>query len=151
MSVHWGSGWLARMVARLLRFPAPGRAVAVELRVDERDGRTEWRRRMGETLLFTQQWVKKGLVFEQLGPVTCGFRVEADTRSLWYTQEYAGLCWGPLTLPLPRWLWPRVIARVTQVGGRAHTHVTILAPWLGLVLSYEGLVTSVNVESETAP
>ncbi len=150
MSVHWGSGWLARCVARVLRFPAPGDAVAVQLSIDARDGVLHWTRRMGTALLVTEQWIMNGLVFEKLGPVLCGFRVEADAQSLWYTQEYAGLRFGPYSLRLPRWLWPRVTARVTQAGSQAHSQVDILAPWIGLVLRYEGLVMHVHAV-EDAP
>ena len=106
---------------------------------------------MGRALLITEQWSERGLVFEGLGPVLCGFRLQADTQSLWYTQEYAGLCWGRLRLRLPCWFWPRVTARVSLVGDHAHSEVTIMAPWLGRVLRYEGLVKHVSALREGEP
>jgi hypothetical protein len=151
MTVRWGSGILARFLGRLFGFPRPGEAVPVHLTIEPIAMGARWTRRMGEAHLVTEQTVESGLVFEAFGPFVCGFRVNADSQSLWYTQQYAGLRFGRRRLRLPRWLWPRVHARVRQVGTSASSEVEILAPWIGPVLRYEGMVTRVHPEPAESP
>jgi hypothetical protein len=146
--VRRGEGLLARFVAGVSRFPPPGRDVRARLTVTEKPDGTRWARRFGERdLVTTQRVLPGGLTAERLGCFECVFRLRLDERGVAYDQVAAALTLGPLRVPLPLLLAPRVESRVEAAsGGRAcRVSVAIAVPIAGFLLSYEGIVSREEV------
>jgi len=134
--VRRGTGRMARLVASLLRFPPEGDLVSLSLKIMSRGRREMWRRLFGRTPMVTEQYERDGSVLvECMGPLALHFRLDIDGGALVFRLIEVRL----FGLPLPRALRPRVSGREwgtdrTQVAIRAE------APWLGLLLSYEGVL-----------
>jgi len=141
LQVRHGSGWLARLLVWLLRMPLAGDAVRTRLVVTPQGKRERWQRSFGARFLVTTQWEESGnLLAERMGPLEIYFRLHATNRALVYRQTGAALRLGPWRLDLPSWLAPRVVAQ-EEPGGhpeRIHVAVEIVAPLLGLLISYDG-------------
>ncbi len=87
------------------------------------------------------------LLGEQVGIVELHFQLEAADGALVYRQVSAKLRLGPLALPLPGFLRPRVEAREEPDGPRrTRVSVSVTAPMIGLLISYEGYL-----EGESQP
>lgn len=142
----------ARGLARLAGLPSGGEAVRVCLSVTQtEDGAAEHWHRTFEGRVF-DTWQREGegrLLAERAGPVELLFRLSVEGGTLVYTQAGAALRVGPLRVPLPRALAPRVEAREcgAEDGEDVHVHVSSTAPFVGLMLSYEGRLR-VKVEKE---
>jgi len=139
--VRRGGGLLARLLGALLRMPAACERVAIELRVERGGGVERWVRRFGEQPLHTEQWGEGGMLVEGMGPFQCRFRLRVEGGSLLFEQGGAtvGFRWG--SVPLPRFLWPRVEGRADGDGEQVAVDVRIFAPVVGLLVAYDGRVT----------
>ena len=139
--VDRGPGLLARCVAALFGLPPAGRAVVVELEVSERDGVQSWARRIGGVaLLSTQYRGGPARLFERLGTVECDIDVTAADGALTFATRGARLVFGPVRIPLPRPLAPRIHARAVAAGDDVSVAVEIGSPMTGRLLRYAGLV-----------
>lgn len=148
-----GGNFLARTLARLAGLPAGGEAVRVCLSVTHaEDGTAErWHRTFEGRVFDTLQREGAGrMLAERAGPFELMFRLSVEGGALVYTQAGAALRVGPLRVPLPRSLAPRVDAREGDAGdGEAVlVRVSSRAPFVGLMLSYEGRLR-VNVGGES--
>lgn len=138
-----GGNFFARTLARLFGLPAGGDAVRVCLSVTHAEGGAaeRWHRTFENRVFDTLQREGEGrLLAERAGPFELLFRLSVEGGALVYTQAGAALRLGPLRVPLPLALAPRVEARerVTDDGEDVLVHVTSSAPFVGLMLSYEG-------------
>jgi hypothetical protein len=167
--VRRGRGPSARLLARLMRLPESGEAVPLLLRVTPHAGGERWRRSFAGRDFVTEQRAHAGrpaagrsgappaeradplpaeragpLLAERAGPVEMLFRLKAEGGALVYTQEGLALRAGRLRVPLPRLLAPRVEAseRAGRGGRGVRVFVRVTAPLVGLVIRYEGLVTT---------
>jgi hypothetical protein len=148
-----GGNLFARGLARLAGLPSGGEAVRVCLSVTHaEDGAAErWHRTFEGRVFDTLQREGAGrLLAERAGPFELLFRLSVEGGALVYTQAGAALRVGPLRVPLPRPLAPRVEAResVADDGEGVMVRVSSRAPFVGLMLSYEGRLR-VNVEGES--
>ncbi|HWW77150.1 MAG TPA: DUF4166 domain-containing protein [Pyrinomonadaceae bacterium] len=160
-AVRRGRGPFARLLARLMNLPESGEAVPLLLRVTPHAGGERWRRSFAGRDFVTEQRAHAGrrtagragplpaeragpLLAERAGPVEMLFRLKAEGGVLVYAQEGVALCAGSLRVPLPRRLAPRVEAseRAGRGGRGVHVSVRVAAPLVGLVIRYEGLVTT---------
>ena len=100
----------------------------------------------GRPLVSFQRNQPEGVLAEHIGPLEIRFRLEVSAGALTYRPGGAALRLGPLRLPLPSWLAPRVSAREKAVGdpNRTHVWVEVSVPLLGLLVAYEGTVTRVE-------
>jgi hypothetical protein len=123
----------------LLRLPAAGESVPVDLQVRTVDRVQTWVRRYGTHRIETRQWIRGGLLVEAAGPYRMGFRLAADSRGLRFTFVRAWLC----GLPLPGFLALKVEAEASCAADAEswHIDVRISGPMLGLLARYEGEVT----------
>jgi hypothetical protein len=135
-----GQGRLAKALASILRLPPAGDATPIQLEIRS-DGRGEqWLRTFGTRRLTTLQYeAPNGLLAERFGFLELRFRLIVFDNSLSYSQERVFLCVGRRRIPLPRWISPRVSATEAAVDAR-RTHVTVKvsAPYIGLIIAYEG-------------
>jgi hypothetical protein len=139
--VRRGAGLLVRVMAALMRLPPAQDRVAISLAV-ERGGRAErWVRMFGEQPLHTVQWGSDGLLVEGMSLFQCWFRLRAEAGALIFEQVGARVGLRGFSLPLPRFLAPRVVGRADGEGGGVRVDVSIHAPVLGMLVAYDGLVT----------
>jgi len=139
--IREGNGPAARVVRSALRLPTSDDAHDVRL-VIVSDARTErWTRTFGRRSLVTiQRALADGSLAEGFGPLELRFRLHVAGGALSYVQAGAALTVGRWSLPLPRWVAPRVEAREERDDGGdlVHVRVGISAPMIGLLMSYEG-------------
>lgn len=140
-----GGNAFARALARLFGLPAPGESVRVCLSVTREEGgeAERWHRTFGRRVFDTlQREGDRGLLAERAGPVELLFELGADGGTLVYRPAGAALRIGSLRVPLPRALAPRVEARESAAGegDAVMVYVKSTAPFVGLMLSYEGLL-----------
>lgn len=143
--VRRGRGRFAHLLAYLLGLPDSGEAVPLLLRVTPHAGGERWRRSFAGRDFVTEQRAHAGtLLAERAGPAEMLFRLTAEGGALVYTQEGLALRAGRLRLRLPRRLAPRVEAseRAGKGGRGVRVFVRVTAPLVGLVIRYEGLVTT---------
>jgi hypothetical protein len=138
--IERGTHWLCPLIARLAGFPKSSPGVAIELTVAECGKGRTWRRQMGATTLITVQTERRGLLAERYGLIETCFDLAQEANMLVYRQVAAAIVLGPIRIPLPRWLAPRVAARTQAVGDSVHFRVEVAAPVAGTVLIYEGSV-----------
>lgn len=141
LEIRHGQGPVARIVRSVLRLPIAADGHATTLRITP-DARTErWTRTFGRRSLVTiQRALSDGCLGERIGPLELRFRLHTAAGALSYVQIGAVLIVGRWSIPLPRWIAPRVEAREEREDGgdRAHVHVRICAPMIGFLMSYEG-------------
>ena len=143
-AVRRGEGRIARIVARLLRLPRGGEAVPLLLSVEPHGGGERWRRTFaGKDFVTEQNEHAARLLAERTGPFELLFRLNVEGGALAYRHAGAALRAGRLRLNLPRILAPRVEAweRADECGG-VRVSVCVTAPLVGLLIRYEGLVTT---------
>jgi hypothetical protein len=142
--VRRGRNLLARLVARLFRFPPEGEH-DLHVSLCERDGRERWTRDFGGRLFSSGMEARSGLLVERFGPFRFGFDLPSDGAG--------GLAmvmrrWWMGPVPLPMILAPRAPAREWQEDGRFHLDVSIGLPLVGPVVQYRGWLA---VEEITVP
>jgi hypothetical protein len=129
------------MCARWLRLPAQAASEDVQLVVEQRREGERWVRQFGNVRIITTQWQSEdGLLWERFGKIELGFRLDVEDGQLIYRQQTARFRVGCCTLPLPRWLAPRVSATEKACGNDVKVSVEVCVPWLGLLLPYNGVV-----------
>jgi hypothetical protein len=147
--VRHGHGRLARWLVRLAGLPAESEAVEVRLVITRRDSGEEWSRAFAGRPLVSLQWQRPGgLLAERMGLLVIRFRLEVTGGALIYHSQGAALRLGPLGIPLPRWCSPHISAWEKPAGGEEHIQVAVEVrlPFLGLLLAYEGTLTSIEVQ-----
>lgn len=137
-TVDRGAGLLARLIARVIGFPAAARDVPV--RVDfERLGDTEiWRRTFAGRSFVSRQSAGAGrsdrLIVERFGIFAVALAVVVDGGKL----RLVPRGWSCLGIPLPRRLAPTGDTHEHAADGRFNFHVEIGAPLTGLIVRYRG-------------
>jgi hypothetical protein len=139
--------FFARTLARLFGLPSEGESVRVCLSVTRTEGgeAERWHRTFEGRVFDTLQREGEGrLLAERAGPLELLFRLSVEGGALVYKQAGAALRIGPLRVPLPRRLAPRVEARETGAGDGRGVNVYVIssAPLVGLMLTYEGLLSA---------
>ena len=80
------------------------------------------------------------LLAERLGCLEFCFRLRVIEQALdfWHTGTACVL--GPICVPLPRWVSPRVVAREWAGLGEVSLQVAVRVslPFIGLLMAYEG-------------
>jgi hypothetical protein len=139
--VRRGKTLLARLVAAIIRFPAEGTDIPVEVRFDVHEGRETWTRRFAGRTFSSEQFEGAGryerLLCERFGPFTLGLAlVLAGGRLSLIVRD-----WSCLGVPLPRFLAPHSESHESEQDGRFHFDVSISHPLTGLIVHYRGSLT----------
>lgn len=135
-----GLGRASRVLARVLRIPPEAAAAVTELRITPQGADEQWERSFDGRRLISRQSFGNGVLSEQFGILELLFRLRAFEGGLNYVQAGARLRLGPVCLPLPRWLAPRVYAREEDRGEFTHVSVQVDLPCFGRLVEYEGLL-----------
>jgi hypothetical protein len=139
-------GLVARALKRLFGLPAAGEEVRVRLEVTPSEGGGHfeyWHRTFGGRAFVTEQRDGgRGMLAERAGPLEILFRVGELNGALVYRSARAALRLGPVRLPLPRTLAPRVDAheRGAPGGGGVSVYVCADAPLVGTLIAYKGVL-----------
>lgn len=139
--------WLARVALYLGGMPAAGADVPLRLEVFAAEDYQRWVRSFGGFVMTTvQRLLPDGRMGEQRGPLELLFRVSAEGRAIHYRPAGLRLCLGPLRLPLPAWLGPRVEARAWHEPGEQtmRVRVAMALPLLGEVITYGGPLSPIS-------
>jgi hypothetical protein len=135
------TAWL-RGLGRLLGFPRPAEQVAISLRVEQGAGGELWRRRFGAQRLDTRVEARGGLFAERFRGIELRFALRATALGLVFEQRRAALVCGPLRLPLPAALAPRIAAHDEPEPSRGGVRFSVvLFLWGRRLVGYAGLVT----------
>jgi hypothetical protein len=146
-AVVGGETALLRILGASLGLPRPAERIAISLRV-EQDSRGElWRRRFGAQRLDTRVDVRGGLFAERFRGVELRFALRATPQGLVFEQRRAALAWGPLRLPLPAALAPRIAAHDAPGPSAGSVRFSVvLSLWGRRLVGYAGLVTPGDFE-----
>ena len=140
--VH-GSNVFSRLLAWAGRLPAAGENIDLQLVVVANEHSEVWRRSFAGKLLVSTQWKRSdGMLAEAMEPSETGFQLAVVSGALHYQSQSAALRLGPLRIPLPNWLAPRMTAREEPAGssGQVFVWVEVTLPLLGRLIHYEGTV-----------
>ncbi|MBL8525455.1 MAG: DUF4166 domain-containing protein [Betaproteobacteria bacterium] len=133
-SVERGSGLLSRLVGAMMQFPPAMNETAVSVNLDIRDGAEIWTRDFGGHR-FSSRLSKQGEhLAESFVAIRVRFQLEATAAGI----NMIAVRWSVLAIPLPRFLWPRIIAREYEQDGRFHFFVESKMPLAGFVVRYRG-------------
>jgi len=140
LRIEHGRHPLARLLARMLRLPQPTAAAETQLVVVPRADGEHWQRTFNTHRLETLQYPCDGELAERFGAFEFRFRLEASGGSLRFLQREAFACWH-VRLRIPARFAPRVDAREDPAGPeRIQVEVRVTLPWVGLLISYAGLI-----------
>ena len=140
-TVRHGQRGMARFLVWLLRLPTSGEALATRLVILRHAWGETWSRTLAGRALMTIQYQRgTDLLAERFGYLEFWFRLRVIEHALdfWHTGTACVL--GPMRVPLPRWLSPRIAARewAGLEEGSLQVAVYVSLPCIGLLLAYEG-------------
>lgn len=139
--VRQGANRICRRLARWAGLPAAEDRVPVLLSIVPDGQEEEWRRRFaGQPLVSRQSARPDGLLAEQMGRLELRFKLKVVAGDLHYTTTGSGLRIGPVFVPLPGWLGPRMEAWETSADepGCVFVRVGVYLPLFGLLIAYQG-------------
>jgi hypothetical protein len=142
--VTGASNVFGALVARIMRFPPPGR-YPLHVAFTERDGVERWTRAFGTETFTSVLNEEAGSLTERFGPLRFRFDLRSDRNGL----EMRMTGWSACRLPLPLILAPRSCAREWQEDGRFRFDVHIALPLVGRIVHYRGWLTSRDVVRTT--
>ena len=140
-TVRHGQGGLARFLAWLLRLPTSGEALATHLVIVRHAWGETWSRTFaGKALITVQYQYRTDLLAERLGCLEFWFRLRVIEHMLDFWHAGSAGVLGPMRVPLPRWLSPRITARewAGLEAGSLQVAVRVSLPFIGLLMAYEG-------------
>ena len=128
-----GRNTMARGIARVMGFPAPGRH-ALRVVFAERDGKEQWTRCFDDRCFTSGLSVSKNQLVERFGPLRFAFDLAVDQTGLVMRMQR----WSAFNVPLPMILAPRAKTREWEADERYHFDVSIALPLIGPVVRYRG-------------
>jgi hypothetical protein len=131
--VTGGETVIARLIARIMRFPKAG-SHPLHVSFVERDGVERWTRRFGDQTFISELSERNGRLVERFGPLRFTFDLPSDARGL----EMRLRRWSLFGMPLPLALAPRGVAREWEEQDRFRFDVPIALPLVGRIVHYTG-------------
>jgi Domain of unknown function (DUF4166)/Saccharopine dehydrogenase NADP binding domain len=133
---------LARLIASVMRFPAAGAQVPVQVIFTPNDDGECWTRTFAGRSFSSFQSAGRGasvhLLRERFGPLTFDLALVVEGAKLCFVVRGWSL-WG---VPLPLFLAPGGDSYETAIDDRFHFHVEIRHRLLGLIVGYRGWLVS---------
>lgn len=131
--VTGASTLLGKLIARLMRFPPPGRH-ALHVEFSEHLGVERWTRDFGGHRFSSELRAKDGQLQERFGPLRFCFGLPRRANGL----EMVMRCWSAFGIRLPLSLAPRSTATEWEEDGTFHFDVPIALPLIGTIVHYRG-------------
>jgi hypothetical protein len=160
LRIEHGRRSLARVLARMFRLPRPNAAAETRLIVTARDDGEHWERTFDGQRLDTRQYESRQYepreseqseqseLAERFGLLELRFRLDTSEGSLLYVQRRAAVLFGPVRVPIPGPLAPRVEAREDPAGPNCVSiDVRVILPGVGPLITYQGMI---NLEEPPA-
>ena len=146
LRIAHGRGYVARLVAAVLRLPRASGAAETRLVVTSSGDVEHWRRTFDDRCLDTRQYpTGECELGERIGVIEFRFRLDTSEGSLVFRQVDAAVVFGSIRVRIPRAWAPRVEAREDPAGARQiRIQVCVLLPGVGPVLTYDGVVDFEN-------
>lgn len=135
--VERGRHPLARLIARVMRFPPVG-VHPLHVAFAERNGVERWTRSFGPHHFSSTLSEAGGRLVERFGPLRFHFDLPSDAAGLTMVMRR----WSAVGLPLPLQLAPRSLAREWEQDGAFHFDVSIALPLVGPVVRHRGRLRS---------
>jgi hypothetical protein len=136
--VRRGEGILAKIVGALIGFPHATDDVAVSVTLAPEKGAERWTRNFGGKTFTSVQSCGVGgnqhLLVERFGAISVALALVVEGERLFLIPRR----WSLFGLPLPTFLLPAGNTFESQVDGRFHFDVEICAPFVGLIVAYNG-------------
>jgi hypothetical protein len=136
--VERGSGFLGKLIGRLIGFPEAGDDIPVTVDFKVEQGREVWTRTFGTRSFSSVQTEGQGrhayLVRERFGAVEVSLASVVDGDVL----RLIVRSWRFLGIPMPLFLAPGGAAFEHAEGGRFNFDVTIAHPLMGTIIRYRG-------------
>lgn len=133
-TVESAKSWLGRFMAYLTRLPHSDGVFPVKVQFTELDGREKWERWFGSHHMVSTQWQNASQLMERVGVVKFTFDVSVENSELSLHIRRMSV----LGVPLPRRLFPKIIAREFARDARFHFDVGAWMPGVGLLVRYQG-------------
>lgn len=149
-AVRRGSHVLSRLVGWLMRLPRRNERANVRLTITRQGQRERWTRTIDGRRFISTQWMDTNhRLVERWGCLILRFRLSVSDGSLDYTQRTCTLAFGPVRVPWPAWLSPRVSAteRPSDGGSGSHVSVSVVFPLVGRILEYSGAIRPIGDEA----
>lgn len=142
LRVTRGRGYIARVLAAVLRLPRANAAAETRLVVSSHGDIEHWRRTFDDRCLTTRQYATGDReIGERIGVLEFRFRLAPSQGSLVFRQVEAAVVCGSVRVRIPSALAPRVEARVDPAGPhQIGIQVRVVVPALGPILTYDGIV-----------
>lgn len=137
--VERGSGALARILCRIMRFPPAG-SYEAHVTFAERNGVEVWTRDFGGHRFSSVLRQSGSFLTEGFGPLRFGFDLVSSNAQL--IMKPRG--WSVAGLPLPLLLGPRIEAHEWEADGRFRFSVGVSMPWFGPVIRYSGWLERID-------
>lgn len=141
--VRCGKGFPAVALRRLLWFPAASGKVPVRVDVTPQGATEVWSRSFGGKIVTSVQSVVResggALLVERFGPFRFTLDSRPDGDRLWFAPRR----WTCFGVPKPRLLMPSGKSFETERDSMFHFDIEIVAPPVGLIVAYRGLLTRV--------
>jgi NAD(P)-dependent dehydrogenase (short-subunit alcohol dehydrogenase family) len=137
VTVTRGTHPIARLMCRMLGFPASGTDLPLRVEFEPRGSGEIWRRIFSSSTFTShlKPWPgRTGAMRECVGPLAYGFRLETDAQGLRMVFER----WWLFGIPLPAALGPRVKAAQWQEGDDYGFSVDVAGIGIGRVIGYRG-------------
>lgn len=137
-NVEGAANAVGRGLARLFGLPVAARAVPLRVVIEtEADGSELWRRvypdRVMQSRMAAADPASRG-VEERFGPFR--FKLALGASAAGIDMRPAGMWLG--RLPLPRMVWPRIVATERAEAGRHLFDVSVGVPLIGRLVRYQG-------------
>ncbi|MGB5344584.1 MAG: DUF4166 domain-containing protein [Woeseia sp.] len=137
-TVTAASGLLARLIARLFRFPTRTQQTSVRVLVQRSAEREHWTRSFGTAEFHSTLTAGSGreeqLICEKMGLATIALAIVLDGESL----QFLPRRWRIGPLPLPRFLLPGGNSFEREADGQFVFDVKLELPVIGLLVAYQG-------------
>ena len=123
-AVERGAGRLSKIVGALMRFPAAAGDTPVTVDFNIHDGAETWTRHFGAHHFQSTLSAQGKYLRESFGWINILFVLDTDSTGL----RMRPVRWTALGIPLPKMLWPIIVAHETEVDGRFHFFVEASMP-----------------------
>jgi Domain of unknown function (DUF4166) len=128
------SNLAGRLVALLIGTPTRSTQAPIRFQLSAEPQSETWTRYFDGRTMRSRLSGDHGLLCERLGATTLRFAIQARDGKL--EQVLVAMrCFG---VPVPRLLWPRIVARESGNGERFEFHVEAHVPLVGRVVKYVG-------------
>lgn len=135
-NVMHGSNILARLIVRLTGLPKAGRRQTVHISIQRQQDDEIWTRNFNNVRFTTRLAHHRQYLDEHFGPFSLLMHIEVRNFSLVYRLQKLRF----FSIPLPRFLTPRIDASEIGIGEDILFRMEMSFPWIGRIIRYCGHV-----------